>query len=530
MALPEILSSLATNQGAVFRTFVTLGILVAGHIGAKILTIIVRKVWMSRGEDLTKKTMENRYDTVRHLKYALDAIVIGFALLYLNTGLTAALTQRITTSLPNVISIILIGILGFIGVNLLTKVGGTFISQLGTRNFFQELGLSQNAVKLLSVLIKGFLYLIVIQVVLEQFGIGNTFINKAITASAYAGVFLIAGLLFWGFRDLFENLAAGFYLKSSRLVRPGEKVYLEEESGEIRGVDLFSTQVETDSGYTMMTQNSKVMEADLKFKRTQSDIETLEDVKKYFIAQDPSFCGPASAEMALSIFGYRYTQEEIGNLSGAEEGTGIPPEDVDNLTNAIEDLTDGEVKAAYVDYEKITDLADEFKVWFNDGALIIPHFAKPMLFPQADTGHYSLCVGVEGDELLIVDPSADTVSGGVYYADSSEMLEAMGEWEGSSRGYIVLAPEDTTAYWRISKDLIYADESFYDSINKNMELQLRRILRQGRILKNVLPEQLEDYLEKWKKEEKVGRVWKPEKTESTSTGEGEDDEASDTGN
>lgn len=511
MALSEILTNFATGQNALFRTLVTLGILVAGHIGVKIITIIIRKLWMSRGDELTKKAVENRYETVQHIKYALDALVIGFALLYLNTGLTATLTQNLASSLPDTLSVLLIGLLGLLGVNLLTKFGSGFLSHIGTRNYFQEIGLSKNVINLLSVAVKGFLYLIVFQVVLEQLGIGSTFITTAITASSYAVVFLAAGLIFWGFKDIFRNLAAGFYLKNSRLVRPGEKVYLDDESGEIRGVDLFSTQVETDGGYTMMTQNSKVMDANLKFKRTQSDIETLEDVKKYFVAQDPSFCGPASAEMALSIFGYRYTQEEIGELAGAEVGKGVPPEEVHKLVDAVETLTDEDVKAAYVDYEKITDLADEFKVWFNDGALIIPHFAKPMLFPQADTAHYSLCVGVEGDELLMVDPSTSTVSGGVYYADSSEMLDAMGEWEGNSRGYLVLAPEDTTAYWRISKGLIYADETFYDSINKNMELQLRRILRQGRILKNVLPEQLEDYLEKWKKEEKVGRVWKPEK-------------------
>ncbi|MFB6241615.1 MAG: C39 family peptidase [Candidatus Nanosalina sp.] len=526
MAFPELLASFTTGQSAVFRTLVTIGLLIAGHLAVKIVTIVIRKIWMKRGEDLTKKAMERRYDAVKHLKYVLDAGVIAVALLYLNTGLTATLTQQLTANLPKVLSVLLIGLLGFIGVNLLTKFGGGFISRVGTRNYFREVGLSDNAIELISMAVKGFLYLIVIQVVLEQLGIGNTFINKAINASSYAVVFLAAALFFWGFKDLFSNIAAGIYLKSSRLVRPGEKVYLEEESGEIRGVDLFSTQIETDSGYTMMTQNSKVMNGDLKFKRTQSDIETLEDMKKYFTAQDPSYCGPASAEMALSIFGYRYTQEEIGELSGAEEGRGIPPGEVGNLTGAIEDLTDGEVEAAYVEYEKITDLSDEFKVWFNDGALIIPHFAKPMLFPQTDTGHYSLCVGVEGDELLIVDPSTHTVSGGVYYADSSEMLEAMGEWEGSSRGYIVLAPEDTTAYWRISKDLIYVDETFYDSINKNMELQLRRILRQGRILKNVLPDQLENFLEQWKKEEKVGRVWKPE----NSGRGGDDDESTDSGN
>lgn len=520
MALPEILANFASGQEALFRTLVTLGLLVAGHIGVKILTIIFRKIWMSRGDNLTKKAIEKRYETIQYLTYILDAGVIAVALLYLNTGLTEELTRQFTSSIPQVLSVLLIGLLGIIGVNVLTRFGSGFFSRVGTRNYFQEIGLSQSAIELISVAIKGFLYIVVLQIVLEQLGIGSTFINEAITASAYGFVFLIAGLVFWGFRDLFENLAAGLYLKNSRLVRPGEKVYLDDESGEIRGIDLFSTEVETDGGYTMMTQNSKVMDADLKFKRTQSDIETLEDVKKYFIAQDPSFCGPACAEMALSIFGYRYTQEEIGDLSGTEVGTGTMPDD---LINAVETLTDGEVQAEYVEYEKITDLADEFKVWFNDGALIIPNFAKPVLFPQADTAHYSLCVGVEGDELLIVDPSADTVSGGVYYADGSEMLEAMGEFEGRSRGYLVIAPEDTTAYWRISKGLIYADKSFYDEINKNMELQLRRILRQGRILKNVLPDQLQDYLDQWKKEENVDRLWKPEKTEERE----ENDETSD---
>ncbi len=517
MALPEILTNFASGQEALFRTLVTLGLLIAGHLTAKIITIVIRKIWMIREEDLTKKTIERRYQTTRHITYLLDAIVIAVALFYLNTGLTASLTQQFTSHLPNVLSVILVGMLGILGINLLTRFGGVFFGSVGISTYFREIGLSKNSINLLSIAVKGFLYLIVIQIVLQRLGIGDTFLNRAITASAYAAVFVAGGLIFWGFKDIFRNLAAGFYLKNTRLVRPGEKVYMDEESGEIKGIDLFSTEIETDGGYRMITKNSKVMDADLKFKRTQNDIETLEDVKKYFIAQDPSYCGPACAEMALSIFGYRYSQEEIGEISSTEVGKGTMPQD---LIKAVESLTDGEVQAEYVEYEKITDLADEFKVWFNDGALIIPNFAKPVLFPQADTAHYSLCVGVEGDELLIVDPSADTVSGGVYYADSSEMLEAMGEFEGRSRGYLVIAPEDTTAYWRISKGLIYADETFYDQLNKNMELQLRRILRQGRILKNVLPEHLQEYLDEWKREENVERLWKPEGKRK----EGEDDE------
>lgn len=523
MALPEILTSFASGQEALFRTIVTLGFLVAGHITAKLIATVIRKLWMIREEDLTKKTIERRYETTKHITYTIDVFVIGASLFYLNTGLTSSLTQKLTSSLPNVLSVILVGLLGIIGINLITRFGGSFFGSMGIRTYLQDVGLSRNSVRILSIGVKAFLYLVVIQIVLQRLGIGDTFLNKAITASAYATVFVLGGLVFWGFKDIFRNLAAGFYLKNTRLVRPGEKVYLEEESGEIKGIDLFSTEIETDGGYRMITKNSKVMDADLKFKRTQNDIETLEDMKKYFIAQDPSYCGPASAEMALSIFGYRYSQEEIGEICGTEVGTGTMPDD---LIKAVESLTDGEVQADYIEYEKITDLADEFKVWFNDGALIIPNFAKPVLFPQADTAHYSLCVGVEGDELLIVDPSADTVSGGVYYADSGEMLEAMGEFEGRSRGYLVIAPEDTTAYWRISKGLLYADETFYDQLNKNMELQLRRILRQGRILKNVLPDQLQDYLDQWKREENVERLWKPE---SKRKEEEEDDEPTDSG-
>lgn len=505
----NFLISFTTGQDPLLRTLGTLVILIAGHLTVKTIALITRKLWITRGTELTKKSIEKRHKVIQHATYFLDAIIIAIGLLYLNMGLPAEITTEMIEYMPRLLTVILVGILGIIGINLATNFGTRTLAKLGIRNYFREIGLSENALQLISLFIKGFLYLIVLQIVLTHIGVGDTFINEAINASSYAAVFLIAALVFWGFKDLFENIAAGLYLKSSRVVRPGEKIYLDDESGKLRGIDLFSTELETDSGYTLVTQNKEIMDADLKFKRSKSDIHTLEDVKKYFVAQDPSFCGPASAEMALSIFGYKESQEKIGELSGAKEGRGVPPEDVDKLMKSVETLTEGEVKAAYVDYDKITDLADEFKVWLNDDALIIPHFAKTYLFPQSETAHYSLCVGVEGEELLIVDPSADTVSGGVYYAEASEMLEAMGEYEGKTRGYIVLAPEDTTAYWRIERGLIYSDKSFYDEISKNMELQLRRILRQGRILKNVLPEQLQDYLNKWEKEENVSRIWKP---------------------
>jgi hypothetical protein len=419
--------------------------------------------------------------------------------------------------LPRFLSAALVGILGIIGINLAVKLGSELLEILGIRNYFRDVGLSGSALNIISGLFKAFLYLILLQVALAQLGIGDTFINELVTASSWAAAFMVAALVFYGFKDLFQNVAAGIYLKNNRNVRRGERVFLEEHSGKIMDVSVFSTILETDEGYTMVVKNEKVMDADLKFKRTQGDIETLEDIKKYFVAQDPSYCGPACAEMALNVFGYRFSQEKIGEMSGTEVGEGTRPEP---LMESIEELTEGEVQAEYVEQEKITNLADEAKTWLNDGALLMLNFAKPYLFPDANTAHYALCVGVEGDELLIVDPSTSTGSGGVYYIDASEMLQAMGEYQGRTRGYMVMAPEDTTAYWRLENDLIYSDENLYDQLNKNMEMQLRRILRQGRVMRNVLPDNLQSYLDRWEKGEKVGRLWK--------AGEEGDNETSDT--
>ncbi|MFB6215500.1 MAG: C39 family peptidase, partial [Candidatus Aenigmatarchaeota archaeon] len=229
-------------------------------------------------------------------------------------------------------------------------------------------------------------------------------------------------------------------------------------------------------------------------------------IKSHFVAQNPSYCGPASMEMALEIFGYRNGQDEIGEKAGTEKGEGT---DREKLMDAVEDLTDGEVKTAYIEYDKIGDLADEFKAWFDEGALIVPNFYKQELFPDANAGHYVLSVGVEGQEILVVDPSKHTGTGGVYYVDADRLYEAMGEFD-HKRGYIVVAPEGSTAYWRIKNDLVYSKKTYYDEISKTLETRLRKLLRQGGLLKNVMPSPIEDYLEDWRSDKRVTDIWKPE--------------------
>lgn len=509
------------SSGPMLRVLGALLILVFGHLLVKISKVTIRRYWIQGAQEATKKDIERREDNIRLAGNILDGVIISAAIIYLNAGIGQNLFTDLVSDSPRIVSALLLGILGIILIKIVTRVFKDFLNTVGVNNYLREIGLSRSASNLIAAAAKTVMYIVLFQVVLAQLQIGYTFLNQMLNAATWAFSFMIAALIFYSLKDLIRNVAAGFYLKNSHLVRQGEEVKVDGESGEIKEVSLFSTSVNTDSGYTLLTPNSQLMESPLRVKRTQSDLETLEDITSYFVAQDPSYCGPASMEMALEIFGYRKDQHQIGEKANAEEGKGV---DEDDLMNAVEELTNKEVKTAWIGYDDITDLEDEYKSWFNDGALIVSNFFKPEIFPDASAGHFVLSVGVEGEEILNLDPSG--TNGGVYYVNKDTLYDAMADF-GHKRGYIVVAPKGTTAYWRIKNDLIYAKKSLYDELSKTLESRLRKIMRKGRILKNSTPESMEKYMEDWATEEKLTRVWKPEgfSGEKEKTG-GDEDEAS----
>ena len=329
-------AAFVTSSNTSIRIAVTVLILVLGHLTVKSFNMLYNRLWILRNQESTKKDLEKKRERLQYISYLLDGAVITAALFYLNSPITDQIITQAITYTPEILTGILVAILGVIAINIFTNFIENFLKTLGITGYFREAGISENAFNAVSTIIKGFLYLVLIQIVLGQLGIAQSTINELVTASSWAVAFLVAGLLFYGFKDLFENFAAGVYLKNSRLVRPGEEVKIDDESGEIKGVSLFSTTVDTNSGFTVLTPNSQIMDSNLKFKRTRSDLDTLEDITSYFVAQDPSFCGPASMEMALEIFGYKHDQKQIGKKANVEEGSGA---DENELNQAVEDLT-----------------------------------------------------------------------------------------------------------------------------------------------------------------------------------------------
>ena len=174
-------------------------------------------------------------------------------------------------------------------------------------------------------------------------------------------------------------------------------------------------------------------------------------------------------------------------------------------------LTKNEVKGLFVPYKEILNLRDEVKAWLSEGGLVVLNFYKAMLFPgvKKDQKHAVLCIGVEGDELLIIDPNKET--GGVYLVNYKDMERAMGPIEGAERGYVAYAPRGTKAYWRVKNKLVYSNPIHYDELSKGIERKLKQIFRESKLVKDVFPEYVREFLDEFKtaESEKIQRLWKP---------------------
>lgn len=504
MPLPPSLGAVALSsleQNPAVRVLLSLAILILGLLLARVAARITQKLWERRidEEELVDRLKERRRAPDRVIQYVIIVLTLAVSIITINA---AALMQfgDLTEYVTRVITALLLFVLGIILVKGLMGVIRSFITNLELRGQVETIGVSPRVLDAFLTGIKLLLYLVVVEVSIAQLGVFTTaIIDMTLTAATWGAVLLLGALGFFGFKDLIQNYAAGIYLRGSDVLEPGKRVRIGEESGEVREIDTFSTTISTDSGYFMLAPNKGLMSTDILFKRVKAEIETLEDIKDFFVGGSTPYQGPASVEMALTMFGFDISQ---GDISEKVEEPPKPGE----LGEAIEELTQSEVKTAFVEQDKVTDLGDEFKIWFNNGALLIPYFDKSVLFPGSDADSYVLCVGVEGEELLVVDPSNS--SGGVYYVDKAEMMRALAGQENG--GYLVLAPRGTTAFWRIKNDLIYSNLSLYRQLSKSLEMQLSKILRSGRVLKYIIPDSVEDFTEKWREEGAVTRMWAPD--------------------
>ena len=490
------------------KLWITLLIIIIGYILSKLGSVIITSI-QSKRDTITLKQRA----VVKNFRYLVMIFSIIAALLYLKADVLKEfifLTNFITKTyelLPDMIIAILLIVLAIVIVNLITFAFRRFFDTMGITEFMIE---QDREYVLNGILysVRVVLYLLMALILLNMFGVNIGGIISAFGLIFYALLGLLLLYIFFGTRIFVENFIAGIYLKTSKTFKLGQKIRVGDADGKIKSISNQGITVKTDYGYSVFIPNKEFVRKEIAFKSIETDLDTLKKIKSYFVEQKPSYCGPASASMILKIFGYNASQTKLGDLCKTEVGKGTHPS---TMIRVVEDFTKKGVRGAWIDIDHIIDLKNEIRLWLNEGALVIVDYKKNMLFPSAKKAHYSVIVAVEGDELVVLDPSGK--KGGVYLAEIEKVhrgMDTYSELLKGKRGYIAFAPEGSTAYYRIEEGLIYSDPSLYKDLSNKLKKELFRLTEKSEMLENILPIKVKKFIRKWKEKEKIARLWKPE--------------------
>lgn len=485
------------------KLFYTFSILLMGWLLAKASTRIVLglyRLFKQNHVDLN----EEREPVFRIIKYFIMSAALIIALVYLQVAVVEDLLLTYEL-LPDIVSVMLVLILGITIIEFIIYLLKVLMRIVGLMDYLELYSRGAVLIGILWV-IRVLLYFVLIEVFLRMIGIEFRLFTSMFVTAFYGGIFFLVVLSFFGLRGFVENLYAGYYLKSIQMFRVGRQIKYKGYTGEIQDISKIATTVKVGKK-VLWVPNKLLASNELVFEQAKSELKTLGSIKEHFKEQKPSYCGPASVQIVLSIFGFDIDQLRIGELCHTKVGVGTHP---NTLIKVVQRLTKKKVKGVWIGYDLIGNLKEEVNSWLQQGALVVIDYKKNFLFPSAKRAHYSVVVGVEGDELLVMDPSFKTA--GVYFVDSERVFRGMNTHSDlikGKRGYIVLAKKGTNAYWRIENKLIFSDMTLYKDLSKSVRDRFSKISKRAGALKSVFPNNVKKFLENWEKKEKVYRVWKP---------------------
>jgi hypothetical protein len=509
MDFSEVFSALATLQdvtGLLEQPLITEIVLaVATVLLGMILGKLAKRIihFFGKSADIKNKRAIDSFSIL--FEWFIFVLAIIIALSFLGVNAAAIIIQNIISLLPPLISLFLLLFLGFIIINLVIDILSNLLYRVGLGEYLAAVDISKDVLNNIFSGIKIFLYLILLSSSLSYVGLNIPSIDMVVIVLLGAIIILFGALVFYAFKEVARNFIAGIFIEKN-LLKTGQRVKIGEFNGEVIAVTNHGTLLKLPTGYNVFIPNKQVLESNVFIKRARAEINKLESIRANFVTQMPSYCGPAAASMALSFFGFDVTQEDLGRLSETRVPGGTAPK---RIVTAVKKASGNAVNGVLIRYEDIYNLKEEVKSWLSEGGLLILWFKKPVIFPEkkSRSGHYVLCVGVEGDELIVMDPSTQTA--GVYLVDHRLMEEAMAsDFDRKSRGYIVLAKKGTSAFWRINQGLIFSDVAAYKGLSKSFERYLKRLLRKTASLHDLIAEPVTETI---KGETKITPLWAPKK-------------------
>jgi len=480
-------------------------ILIAGYILSNIATRLIIK--FSRKRHLIDLNNKNILLTLVQKGIIILALIT--AALYMGFKSFDVFLRSFINTIPTILTILILLVLGIYVIRSVVWLIRIFMSSTRIGEYIDEES-NMHIINLFIFIVQIVLYLLLVHLIISYIEVESLY--SILNFVIYPSIVLLFLIMFVAAFNPIKDYSASFYLKNAYMLKAGNIVRMDKMEHEIIKISNLSTELKTKEGNRILVPNRLLASKELMYEHPSKDIETLVSLKQHFVPQLKSHCGPACAQMALALFKIPSTQEELGMMMktitrrNKNMVAGTHPK---KIISAVDKYTEGKVIGAWIDFDKIYDLEKEVARWLADGALVIVDYKKKYLFPSAKTAHYSLVVGVKGDQFLIVDPSQK--SGGVYFSDYRDVAVGMdthSELINGKRGYIVLAPKGSAAFKRINDRLIYFHPSMYSRITKQLERRLNKMTNSVKVYE-TMPGFIKRYLKEYKKSQ-IQRVWRPE--------------------
>jgi len=488
-----------------------LGIIVLGLIVGKLVSVIALKL-NAKSKFSSRRSIRT---VLRAFRTAIFLLSIVIALGFLRVEFAEGLWIKFIEIMPKIFVLILVWLLGYAVISLIFDFASHAIMHYAD-DYLKEFAITKKTASVGIFIMKVFLLLIFAAISLKIADLDVPIINSVIIGLVFSFMAFIVLTTTWAFKDYLANFLLSTYV-ARNIVKPGQHLKIDGNVGEVITVTNHGVVILFDNGYQTVIPNTQIVREELTQKRVRTDIHKLERLVPKYMVQLPAFCGPASTAMLLNFFGYNVTQEQVAKIAK----TRAPPKEIlkknyttgdygnepEELIRAVRKITRGEVKGKLVKYGEISDLHEEVKVWLTEGALPILWYKKPVLFPEKPSraGHYVLGVGVEDEEIIVMDPSSQTE--GVYMVNYELMEDAMAEHD-KERGYIIFAKNGSPAYWRLTEGLYYSDATAYKQLSKSFERYLKKAIRQTKLVKEFTSPFVEFFFEPDK--EKIKHIWKPD--------------------
>lgn len=483
------------------------GIVIIGYFFSKVASRLIIK--FLRSQRIVFKI--DRKETVQtFIEKAILLFSVFVAIAYLGMQTPQELIVPMVNLLPQIILVVLFFIMGSVIISFLMWFIEKFLYYIKTEEYFSR---ESKAIifPVMVTIIRMVLYLTLLNIIFSiiEVQVVQTILGFILYPIIILFFFLVAIGSINPIRDFFARM----YLLNMLQFRPGSLIKLNGDEYTIKAINSLYTELEGAKQSLLIIPNRLLSSKIIEFKKPVKDLQSLKQLQEIYVPQIKSHCGPATMAMVLSIFHYKFDQKELGRAMNTikrtdpgQKAAGTHPKE---MIEAAKKVTDGNVLGAWIPYPKIFDLKKEVIVWLKQGGLVIIDMQRKYLFPKAKYAHYSLVVGVRGDEFLIVDSGSKT--GGVYFSDYRDVLIGMDTYSElikGKRGYIVVAPKGTEAYQRIKSNKIFYHPSMYDKVTKNLNMYLSKISNPTSI-KETMPEFMRNFLKDFQPENQISRVWKP---------------------